>query len=188
MAVVITNLALINNSNEALTKKEVHSVIYFVIILSFTLYTFKNKPFNERIINHYHFSLLIYLCFIALLSVIEWMIPDPTLSIDKHLLLSTIKGLSALLVITLAVVYQIKKIQINFFLMTGDYTSLIRAGVSPKRLKTNVQHIQENTWLTLERFGRSNKTAQWMLYSRWYQSQGIYGDLWAKAQHLFEHD
>ena len=62
MAVVIANLAFINNSNESLTKKEVHSILYFAIVLLFTLITFKNKPFNERIVNHYHFALLVYLC------------------------------------------------------------------------------------------------------------------------------
>ena len=65
--------------------------------------------------------------------------------VNKHLLLSALKGLGALLIITLAVVYQIQKIPIHFFLMTDDYVHVIRAGVSPKSLKANVQYIQENT-------------------------------------------
>ena len=67
------NILFINSSSGS-DFKELHSIFYFFVILAYTIFTFINKPFNEQIVNHYHFTMLAYLSILSFLSFLEWLI------------------------------------------------------------------------------------------------------------------
>ena len=126
MSVVIINVALLNSSAPNSDYEKVHAILYFLIILSFTIWSLLFKPFNERIVNHYYFLFLVYLTTLSLLAIFR-------LFFLPNWIYNGLVAVSLMVISVSGATYHVLVIKrVNFFLLTQNFDEVIRAGVRPK--------------------------------------------------------
>ena len=128
MSVVIINVALLNSAAQNSDYEKLHAILYFLIILSCTVWSIFFKPFNERVVNHYYFLFLVYLTTLSLLAILS-------LFFLSNLIYNVLVIGSLMAIFGLGASYHILIIKkVNFFLLTENYDEVTRAGLRPKML------------------------------------------------------